>query len=76
MQIIDGRWVDDQFNPIDERTSPLFVELGRKVQSIYGKNITHDRIKLVNQLSSLDNKDEKVLSRLIDEGHLDKLINV
>ena len=44
MQIIQGRWVDEKFNPIDERTSPQLVELGRKVQSLYGEEITYNRI--------------------------------
>jgi hypothetical protein len=77
MKIINGRWVvDDNLTPIDERTSPAFVELGKKVESIYGDNITHDRIKLVSQLNDLNNQDERILLRLIDEGHLNKLIGV
>jgi hypothetical protein len=76
MHIINGRWVDNNFNPIDERSCSQLLELGKQVKSIYGNNITHDRIKLVSQLNSLNNQDERILSRLIDEGHLNKLIGV
>lgn len=77
MKIVDGRWVvDDNLTPIDERTSPAFVELGKKLKSLYGKNITHDRIELVSKLDSLTDSDERVLSKLIDEGHLNKIIGI
>ena len=76
MQIINGRWVDSESNPIDERNCSQLLQLGQQVKSIYGNDITYDRIKLVSQLNDLKNSDEKILSRLIDEGHLNKLIGV
>lgn len=76
MQIINGRWVDSESNPIDERNCSQLLQLGQQVKSIYGNDITYDRIKLVSQLNDLKNNDEKILSRLIDEGHLNKLIGV
>ena len=75
MRIINGRWVvDDNLTPIDERTSPAFVKLGKKLKSIYGKNITHDRIDLISKLDSLTDSDERALSRIIDEGVIGKLV--
>jgi hypothetical protein len=76
MKIHNGRWVDNDSNPIDERSCSQLLQLGQQVKSIYGKNITHDRIKLVSQLNDLNNQDERILSRLIDEGHLNKLVGV
>lgn len=76
MRIHNGRWVDSESNPIDERNCSQLLQLGQQVKSIYGKNITHDRIKLVSQLNDLNNQDERVLSKLIDEGHLNKLAGV
>ena len=76
MQIVNGRWVDSESNPIDERSCSQLLELGKQVKSIYGKNITHDRIKLVSQLNDLNNQDERILSRLINEGHLNKLVGI
>jgi len=74
MQIVKGKWVDVNENPIDERTSSKFLELGRKVKSLYGERITHDRIKLVSQLSLLNEEQESTLAKIIEEGHLNKLI--
>lgn len=76
MQIINGRWVDSESNPIDERNCSQLLQLGQQVKSIYGNDITHDRIRLVSQLNDLKNNDERILSRLIDEGHLNKLIGI
>lgn len=73
MQIINGKWVDKNFNSLDDTTFHKFFELGKKVQSIYGKNITYDRIKLINQLESLEDTDERVLNRIIEEGHIAKI---
>jgi len=74
MKIVNGRWVvDDNLTPIDERTSAAFVELGEKLKSVYGKNITHDRIKLMTQLDSLTDSDERALSRVIEEGLVNKI---
>jgi len=73
MQIINGKWVDDNFNSLDDRTFPSFFELAKKVQSIYGENITYDRIKLIHQLESLQDTDERVLNRIIEEGHIAKI---
>jgi hypothetical protein len=73
MKIVNGRWVDDNNNPIDERTSPAFLELGRKVRSLYGKNITYNRIKFVKELSSLSNKQEDALCLVFDNNLIDKL---
>jgi hypothetical protein len=74
MRIFNGRWVDDHNNPIDERTSPSFVELGRKVQSLYGKNITYNRIRFVKELSSLNNQQEDALCLVFDNDLINKLI--
>ena len=75
MQIINGKWVDQYEDPIDERTSYKLVNLGKQVQSIYGRdNITYDRLKLVHLLTSLNEKDERNLSRILEEGLLDKVI--
>lgn len=74
MTILNGRWVDEKFNPIDERTSPQLMELGRKVKSLYGENISYNRIEFVNNLSSLNEAQEEGLRIVFDENLIDKLI--
>ena len=73
MIIVNGRWVDDNHNPIDETTSGELLELGRKVQSLYGKNITYNRIKFVKELTSLNDSQENALSLVFDNNLIDKL---
>lgn len=74
MTILNGRWVDEKFNPIDERTSPQLMELGRMVKSLYGENISYNRIEFVNNLSSLNEAQEEGLRIVFDENLIDKLI--
>jgi len=71
MQIINGRWVDSNNNPIDERTSPMLMELGRKVKSIYGNNITYNRIELINNMDKLSEKEESSLAYLLNNDNVD-----
>ena len=74
MQIINGRWVvDDNLTPIDERTSPAFVEFGKKIKSIYGKNITYSRIELVNKIDKLSEREENSLNYLLNNADVNKL---
>lgn len=74
MVILNGKWVDNNFNPIDERTSPQLMELGRKVKSLYGENISYNRIEFVNNLSSLNEEQEEALRTVFDSNLIDKLV--
>ena len=75
MQIVDGKWVvDDHLTPLDERTSPSFIELGKKLEAVFGKNITHNKIKLMSQLENLSDEDIKALSVIIERDVISKLV--
>ena len=74
MVILNGKWVDNNFNPIDERTSPQLMELGRKVKSLYGEDISYNRIEFVNALASLSEEQEEGLRVVFDSNLIDKLI--
>lgn len=74
MQIVRGKWVDNNFNPIDETNYCQLKELGRKVQSLYGDNISYNRIEFVNNLSSLSEEQEEGLRIVFNENLIDKLI--
>jgi hypothetical protein len=73
MRILNGRWVDDNNNPINETTSGQLIELGRKVKSLYGDNITYNRINFVREITSLNSKQEDALSLVFDNNLIDKL---
>jgi hypothetical protein len=74
MQIVRGKWVDNNFNPIDETNYSQLKELGKKVQSLYGDNISYNRIEFVNNLSSLSEEQEEGLRIVFNENLIDKLI--
>ena len=74
MQIVRGKWVDNNFNPIDETNYSQLKELGKKVQSLYGDDISYNRIEFVNNLSSLSEEQEEGLRIVFNENLIDKLI--
>lgn len=74
MQIVRGKWVDEKFNPIDETNYCQLKELGKKVQSLYGNDISYNRIEFVNNLSSLSEEQEEGLRIVFNENLIDKLI--
>ena len=74
MKIINGRWVDDNNNPVDNFNVSKLLEIGRNVQAVYGENITYDRISVISSISRLTNKEESDLAYLLEqEGMISKL---
>jgi len=73
MIIVNGRWVDDNQNPIDEQSISKFIELGNKVKTLYGKSISYDKIKLVLELEKLNSKEEEGLCSILDRNLISKL---
>jgi hypothetical protein len=75
MQIINGKWQDNNSNSINDFNVSELLEIGQKVTAIYGNDITYSRIGLISSLSSLSKKEEHSLDVLLKEkGVLDKLI--
>jgi hypothetical protein len=77
MKILHGRWVNDYEEPLSVFEIKHLLSLGEKVISLFGKDITYDRIDIVNSLST-DNKNEnkeKIINHLLkNERLLNKLI--
>jgi len=74
MQIINGRWVDDNNNPVNNFNVSELLEIGRKVKVMYGKNITYERIALVSYIRKLTWREEEDLTYVLSqEGVLSKL---
>lgn len=65
MKIVNGRWVDDYNDPIDDLNFNKFKELSKKVYSIYGKKITYDRIEVISSIEALNEKQEVVLASIL-----------
>lgn len=74
MKIVNGKWVDQYEDPIDDRTYSQLTSLGMKLRVLYGKEITYDRIQIVTQLTQLDTLDERALSVIFEQGALNKLV--
>ena len=74
MKIINGRWVDDNDNPVNNFNVSELLEIGRKVRVMYGKNITYDRIALVSYIRKLTRTEEEDLTYVLSQdGVLSKL---
>lgn len=65
MKIINGKWVDDYHEPINDLNFNKFKELSKKVYSIYGKKITYDRIEVISSIGELNEKQEVVLTSIL-----------
>jgi hypothetical protein len=74
MKIINGKWQDLNEDPIDNFNVSELLEIGKNVKSLYGDNITYDRISLISSISKLSNKEESSLAYLLEqEGMISKL---
>ena len=74
MKIINGRWVDDHNNPVDNFNVTELLEIGQKVKAVYGEKITYDRIALISSMRRLTGKEEGELAYVLEQnGVLSKL---
>jgi hypothetical protein len=74
MKIINGRWVDDNNNPVDNFNVSQLLEIGQKVKALYGEKITYDRINLMSSIRRLTGKEERELASLLNqEGIISKM---
>jgi len=74
MRIIEGKWVDNNNNPVDNFNVSELLEIGKNVKVLYGEKITYDRINLMSSLRKLTFKQESDLAYLLDQdGAISKL---
>ena len=74
MRISNGKWADCNGEPITVFNYNQLKQIGEKVQAVYGKDITYDRINVISSLSMLSSKEENTLVKVFDENILAKLI--
>jgi hypothetical protein len=70
MRIINGRWVDDNEQPIDHFNITDFLEIGENVKKMYGEDITYSRINLVSAIKSLTPQQEDSLAYILSQDGL------
>jgi hypothetical protein len=70
MKIINGRWVDDNNNPVDNFNVSELLEIGDNLKKMYGEDITYSRINLVSAIKSLTPKQEDDLAYILSQDGL------
>ena len=70
MKIINGRWQDDQGEPVTEQNYSKLKKIGDNLSTLYGKNITYSRIELVSNITSLTPRQENDLVYVLNQEKL------
>jgi hypothetical protein len=71
MQVINGRWVDDNQEPLEFHEAGAKIKaLGERVTSVFGNDITYERINIIQILSQKNNVKEKVIDTVLNNKEL------
>ena len=70
MKIVNGRWVDNNEQPIDYFNIADFLEIGDNVKKMYGDDITYSRISLVSAIKALTPEQEDSLAYILSNNAL------
>ena len=70
MKIINGKWVDDNEQPVDNFNVSELLEIGENVKKMYGEDITYSRINLVSAIKSLTPQQEDSLAYILSQDGL------
>lgn len=66
MRVVNGKWQDNNGQPVDHFNAPQLMEIGQKVKAVYGEDITCSRIELVSSIINLSEKEERSLAHLLN----------
>lgn len=71
MQVVNGRWVKDNEDPLDFHEAGAKIKaLGEGVISVFGNDITYERINIIKILSEKNNVKEKVIDKILNDKEL------
>jgi len=74
MRIINGKWQDDQGEPVTVFNYDKIREIGSNLVNLYGEDITYSRINLISTIKQLTPKQESDLTYVLSqEGAIAKL---
>ena len=74
MHIINGKWQDDQGEPVTVFNYDKIKEIGSNLVNLYGEDITYSRINLISTIKTLTPKQESDLAYVLsNEGAISKL---
>ena len=75
MKILNGKWVNDNEESLSTLEIQNVIFIGKKVVSLFGEDITYERINIVNSFSKNDKDKERVINHLLENEKLfDKII--
>lgn len=66
MKVVNGKWQDQYGDPVNNFNVGKLMEIGEKVQAVYGEDITCSRIDLISSLNNLSEKEENSLAHLLN----------
>ena len=77
MQLLEGRWVDDNEEPLAYHLLGKEIKkLGGAVTAIFDEDISYERINIVKSLSKKDNNTDKIINLVLSNNEiLSKLSN-
>jgi hypothetical protein len=70
MKIVNGRWVDNNEQPVDNFNVSELLEIGENVKKIYGEDITYSRIELMSAIKALTPDQESSLAYILSKNDL------
>jgi hypothetical protein len=70
MRIVNGRWVDNNEQPVDNFNVSELLEIGDNVKKMYGEDITYSRIELMSAIKSLTPDQESSLAYILSKNDL------
>lgn len=66
MKVVNGKWQDQYGEPIDNFNVSGLMEIGQKIEAVYGKEITSSRIELISSIVNLSDREERSLAYLLN----------
>jgi hypothetical protein len=70
MKIVNGKWVDNNEQPVDHFNVSELLEIGENLKNMYGEDITYSRINLVSAIKSLTPEQEDSLAHILSQDGL------
>lgn len=70
MKIENGKWVDQYGERIDNFNIAELVDIAEKVESVYGEDITYDRISIISSIRNLTSRQESDVAYILEQEEL------
>lgn len=74
MKIVNGKWVDQYGDPVNNFNVSSLLEIADNVTNVFGEDVTYSRISLMSAIKTLTPKQESDLAYVLgQEGAIAKL---